>query len=88
MSEQIFVKSSYSEDGACIEACAPEGSEFFASQWSGGNGGNCAEANILPEKVLLRDSKVPETHTHISPGAFAVFVAFAGDIARRDYPDA
>ena len=88
--ERNFIVSSYSNSkGSCVEACAPVDSEFRAAQISGGNGGSCVEVNDgLNNEVLLRDSKVPEIHTHIGAAAFSAFVEYAAVIADRDYADA
>lgn len=89
--ERRFIVSSHSNSqGSCVEACAPVDSEFRSSEkWSGGNGGNCVEVNDgLNDHILLRDSKVPEVHTHIGAAAFSTFVEYAATIADRDYVDA
>ena len=88
--ERRFIVSSYSNSqGSCVEACAPVGTEFKAATESGPTGGQCVEVNsALNEQVLIRDSKVPEVHTHVGAMAFGAFVEYAADVARRDYTDA
>ena len=92
MSERIFTVSSWSggNGGNCVEACPPVGEETFrASSYSGPTGGQCLEVDdSLDSEALLRDSKVPGVHIHIGTAAFVAFTEFAGNIARRDYPDA
>ncbi|MEK8145226.1 DUF397 domain-containing protein [Streptomyces sp. M10(2022)] len=52
---------------------------WYKSSYSGGGGDNCVEVAVLPETVLVRDSK--ETHRQaltVSPRAWTAFTALAG----------
>ncbi|MGO1055993.1 DUF397 domain-containing protein [Crossiella sp. CA198] len=45
------------------------------SSYSSGNGENCVEVAVLPDAVVVRDSKNPDgAGLSFSPGAFAAFV--------------
>ncbi|MFF4246790.1 DUF397 domain-containing protein [Streptomyces sp. NPDC001822] len=53
---------------------------WFKSSYSGGGGDNCVEIAVLPEVVLVRDSKdAQRSALAVSPRAWSAFTALAAD---------
>ncbi|MGX1027172.1 hypothetical protein RKD37_002322 [Streptomyces ambofaciens] len=68
-----WFKSSYSgsDGGNCIEVAY----EWHRSSYSGSEGGECVEVAQEPTAIHIRDSKAPQGHLTVGPGAWAAFLA-------------
>ncbi|MFD5649740.1 DUF397 domain-containing protein [Streptomyces sp. NPDC127039] len=49
--------------------------EWFKSSYSGSEGGECVEVAQEPAAIHIRDSKAPQGHVTVGPGAWAAFLA-------------
>ncbi|WP_282082386.1 DUF397 domain-containing protein [Streptomyces tendae] len=72
-----WFKSSYSgsDGGNCIEVAY----EWHKSSYSGDEGGNCVEVAVEATAIHIRDSKAPQGHVTVGPGAWAAFLGAYGD---------
>lgn len=71
-----WFKSNYSgsEGGNCIEVAY----EWHKSSYSGDEGGNCIEVAQERTAIHIRDSKAPQGHVTVGPGAWAAFLGAFG----------
>ncbi|MEV5871027.1 DUF397 domain-containing protein [Streptomyces tendae] len=71
-----WFKSSYSgsDGGNCIEVAY----EWHKSTYSGSEGGECVEVAQEPTAIHIRDSKAPQGHVTVGPGAWDAFLAAFG----------
>ncbi|MDA5141911.1 DUF397 domain-containing protein [Streptomyces sp. AD681] len=51
---------------------------WFKSSYSGSEGGNCVEVAVEPTATHIRDSKAPQGHVIVGPGAWAAFLGAFG----------
>ncbi|MFF4471536.1 DUF397 domain-containing protein [Streptomyces sp. NPDC001599] len=52
--------------------------EWFKSSYSGSEGGECVEVAQEGTAVHIRDSKAPQGHVTVGPGAWAAFLGAFG----------
>ncbi|MFJ4334846.1 DUF397 domain-containing protein [Streptomyces sp. NPDC088935] len=71
-----WFKSSYSgsDGGNCIEVAY----EWHRSSHSGSEGGECVEIAQEPTAIHIRDSKAPQGHVTVGPGAWVAFLGAFG----------
>ncbi|MCW1097258.1 DUF397 domain-containing protein [Streptomyces sp. RS2] len=71
-----WFKSSYSgsDGGNCIEVAY----EWHKSTYSGSEGGQCVEVAQEPTAIHIRDSKAPQGHVTVGPGAWDAFLGAFG----------
>jgi hypothetical protein len=83
MNERAYIKSSYSEAGACVEASIPEDYVFIKSSYSGNQSDACVEVGTHNDNLLVRDSKFEDGEmVSASPEAFTYFV---GALATEEF---
>ncbi|MEU0449059.1 DUF397 domain-containing protein [Streptomyces tendae] len=51
---------------------------WFKSSYSGDEGGNCIEVAQERTAIHIRDSKAPQGHVTVGPGAWAAFLGAFG----------
>ncbi|MFH8439974.1 DUF397 domain-containing protein [Streptomyces sp. NPDC018026] len=51
---------------------------WFKSSYSGDEGGNCVEVAQEPTATHIRDSKAPQGHVTVGPGAWVAFLGAFG----------
>ncbi|MFI8487691.1 DUF397 domain-containing protein [Streptomyces rubrogriseus] len=51
---------------------------WFKSSYSGDEGGNCVEVAQERTAIHIRDSKAPQGHVTVGPGAWAAFLGAFG----------
>ncbi|MFJ6065029.1 DUF397 domain-containing protein [Streptomyces tendae] len=51
---------------------------WFKSSYSGSEGGNCIEVAQERTAIHIRDSKAPQGHVTVGPGAWAAFLGAFG----------
>lgn len=52
--------------------------EWFKSSYSGSEGGECVEVAQEASAIHIRDSKAPQGHVIVGPGAWAAFLGAFG----------
>ncbi|MFD5055354.1 DUF397 domain-containing protein [Streptomyces tendae] len=52
--------------------------KWFKSTYSGSEGGQCVEVAQEPPAIHIRDSKAPQGHVTVGPGAWAAFLGAFG----------